>query len=89
MAIAYLLLGLSCSALGSLTVFRSPPATVTFVRYLAESGSTVTHSGVTNSPLSDETKRGNDSYCSTAVVFRLAVHRSFGACASLQEQVLD
>ena len=25
-----------------------PPATVTLVRYLAESGSTVTHSGVTN-----------------------------------------
>ena len=33
-----------------------PPGTVTLFRYLAQSGCTTTHSGVTNTPLDDETK---------------------------------
>ena len=64
-----------------------PPGTVTFVRYLAESGCTTTHSGVTNKSLDDETKRRDDPHCTAGEVFGLVVHRSVGACAAIQEQV--
>ena len=63
--------------------FPSPLPTLPPVRYLAYSGQPITHSGVTVSPLGDETKRRVDTHSTATRVFELALHRSAGACAKL------
>ena len=63
--------------------FPSPLPTLPPVRYLAYSGQLITHSGVTVSPLGDETKRRVDTHSTATGVFELVVHRSAGACAKL------
>ena len=64
--------------------FPSPLPTLPPVRYLAESGQPITHSGVTVIPKGDETKRRVNTHSTATRVFKLVMHRSAGACAKLE-----